>query len=71
LPRSVRSAACRGPEPAEVVIGGRTLGAIACDGRTHALSVPAGLIKPGGQQLSTDFLSSELISYLLEFGAQR
>jgi hypothetical protein len=62
---------CYGPEPVEVVFGGRTLGAIACDSRTHELSVPAGLIKPGNQRLPTDFLTSDLTSYWVEFGTQR
>jgi hypothetical protein len=62
---------CYGPRPVEVVFGGRALGAIACDSRTHELSVPAGLIKPGNQKLPTDFLTSDLTSYWVEFGTQR
>jgi len=61
---------CYGPEPVSVVFGGRRLGAIACDRRTHELSVPAAIMKAGGQ-LAPEFLTSDLTSYLVEFGTQR
>jgi hypothetical protein len=62
---------CYGPKPVNVVFAGHSLGAIACDRRTHELSVPAGIIKPGNQQLAPEFLTSDLTSYIVEFGTQR
>jgi hypothetical protein len=62
---------CYGPEPVNVAFGGHRLGAIACDRRTHKLSVPAGIFKPGPRQLAPEFSTSDLTSYLVEFGTQR
>lgn len=61
---------CYGPEPVSVVFGGQRVGAIACDRRRHELAIPAGITRPGGQ-LTPEFLTSDLTSYLAEFGTQR